>query len=366
MKPLTYDEFRKLDVNHIAHDSQRNNSVENLEVITHKANLQHARTNPNRKSSAKARSKPILGKRKSDNNWREFTGASEAARILTEQEDETFYPTTITRVCKKKQKNYQGFEFQYKTQPDLDGEVWKVNPFLDIKCSNLGRVETINRIKTFGTPSGKYMQVQIRGKRYLVHRVVAQVFHWDVVEKLYHVADCTGNIMTFWNTLHVDHVNFTKDDNRACNLLPSLAKENMARQPSTRKSNAAAQSKRIEGRALGAHSEWVTYPSVNAAARVLGLNSGNISAVCQGKRKRHGNYTFRFVEDPDLEGEIWKHIPAQLFPGKNVQGMMASNLGRILTRQGVKTYGTPTGKYLVCSGLLVHRLVAAAWLCGYN
>ena len=34
MKPLPYAEFRKLDVNHIAHHAQRNNSVENLEVIT--------------------------------------------------------------------------------------------------------------------------------------------------------------------------------------------------------------------------------------------------------------------------------------------------------------------------------------------
>ena len=32
MKPLPYDEFKRLDVNHIAHDAQHNNSVENLEV----------------------------------------------------------------------------------------------------------------------------------------------------------------------------------------------------------------------------------------------------------------------------------------------------------------------------------------------
>ena len=150
MKPLTYDEFRKLDVNHIQHDSQRNNSVENLEVITKKANNQHARTNPNRKSSAKAQSKPILGKRKCENTWTEFPSATEAARILSNQKGKTFSGTHITKVCKKKQKHYQGFEFQYKTQPDLDGEVWKENPFLNIRCSNLGRIETTRGVKTFG------------------------------------------------------------------------------------------------------------------------------------------------------------------------------------------------------------------------
>jgi hypothetical protein len=153
MKPLPYAEFRKLDVNHIAHHAQRNNSVENLEVITHKANLQHARTNPNRKSSAKARSKLILGKRKCDKNWREFASGREAARILSEQEGKVFHRGNITEVCQKKRKSHQGFKFQYKTQPDLDGEVWKVNPFLNIQCSNFGRVETTRGVKTFGSTS---------------------------------------------------------------------------------------------------------------------------------------------------------------------------------------------------------------------
>jgi hypothetical protein len=363
MKPLTYAEFRKLEVNHIKHDSQRNNNVENLEVITHKANIQHAYKNPTRKSSAKARSKPILGKRKCDDNWTEFSSGKEAARLLTEQEGKVFSQGTITTVCKKKLKHHQGFEFQYKTQPDLEGEVWKVNPFLNIQCSNLGRVETTRGIKTFGTPLGKYTQVRIRGKGYLVHRVVAQAFQWDVVKELYHAYDCTGDILTFWKTLHVDHVNFTKDDNRACNLVPTLASINIARHPSNKKSSAVAQSKPIEGRKLG-ELNWVTYPSINEASRVLGLHHGSISKVCRGRNKRVGNYTFRFVEDPDLDGEIWKPIPQALF-SKQVKGMMASNKGRILTTKGVKTYGSPSFKYLVCCGLLVHRLVAAAWLCGY-
>ena len=285
--------------------------------------------------------------------------------MLSEQEGKTFHQGTITTVCQKKQKHHHGFEFQYKNQPDLNNEVWKVNPFLNIKCSTMGRVETTFGIKTFGSTSGKYMAVKIRGKKYLVHRVVAQAFHWDVVKKLFNASDCTGDIIAFWNTLHVDHVNFTKDDNRACNLIPSLASVNSARQPPNKKSDAAAKSKPIEGRILG-ESTYIRYQSVNAAARVLGLDSGSISAVCRGKLKRTGNYTFRFVEDPDLEGEIWKPIPAKLFLGKKVKGMMASNKGRILTKYGVKTYGTPSKKYLVCCNLFVHRLVAAAWLCGYN
>tara|TARA_B100000965_G_scaffold383002_1_gene381821 strand:- start:1789 stop:2886 length:1098 start_codon:yes stop_codon:yes gene_type:complete len=365
MKPLTYDEFCKLEVNHIAHGSQHNNRVENLEVITKKANLQHAQCNPNRKSNANAMSKPILGKRKCDDNWREFASAKEAARILSKQEGKTFYKEKICAVCKKREKSHKGFEFQYRIQPDLDGEVWKVNPFLNIKCSNMGRVETTRGIKTFGSRSAAYFKVGIRRKNYPVHRVVAQAFHWDIVEKMYNSSDFAGNILAFWKTLHVDHVNFTKHDNRACNLVPTLAKVNIARQPPNKKSHAAAQSKPIKGRKLGANSEWITYPSIAEAARVLGLNSGCVSSVCLGKMNRTGNYTFRFIKDEDLQGEIWKPIPEALFPGKKVKGMMASNKGRILTKCGVKTYGTPAKGYLACCYLKVHRLVAASFLCGY-
>jgi len=364
---ISYDEFKRLDVNHITHGSQRNNTPENLEVITHKANNQHAITNPNRKSNVKALSKPILGKRKCAATWTEYAGASEAKRVLTKQEGKTFSRSSITAVCRKKRTSYHGYHFQYKTQPDLDGEVWKVNPFLQVQCSNLGRVETIFGIKTFGSSSGKYLRVQIHGKDYQVHRVVAQAFHWDAVQQLYsQQTECTEDIMAFWKILHVDHLNFDKRDNRASNIVPTTAKVNCGRQPLNRKSCAGAKSKIIKGRKLGANSEWVEYPSANAAARTLGLKPGNISKVCRGKCKRTGDYTFRFVEDVDLEGEIWKPIPKTLFPGKNVEGMKASNKGRILTKKGIKTYGTPSKKYLVCcGGLYVHRLVAAAFLCGY-
>ena len=109
-----------------------------------------------------------------------------------------------------------------------------------------------------------------------------------------------------------------------------------------------------------------TFLNIQEQSKYIRENIENINKLKRFQICFIRNYTFRFVEDPDLEGEMWKPIPAQLFPGKKVKGMMASNLGRILNRKGVKTYGTPSGKYLSCNNLLVHRLVAAAWLCGYN
>ena len=134
--------------------------------------------------------------------------------------------------------------------------------------------------------------------------------------------------------------------------------------PPNKKSSAGARSKLIKGRKLS-ESKWVEYRSTMEAARMLGLRTGHISNVCRGKQKRTGNYTFRFVKDEDLEGEIWKPIPQALFPGKKVKGIMASNKGRILTKKGVKTYGSLSNKYLRSCGFFVHRLVAASFLCGY-
>ena len=140
-KKLSYEQFKLLDVKRKEHRSQYNNNVINLKLIPHKSN-------PDRKSNAKALSKPILGKRKSDKKWRNFDNATDAARILSEQEDKEFCKGGISETCRKKRKFYNGYEFQYKQQPDLDGEEWKVNTFLNVKCSNLGRVETTNGKKT--------------------------------------------------------------------------------------------------------------------------------------------------------------------------------------------------------------------------
>ena len=51
-------------------------------------------------------------------------------------------------------------------------------------------------------------KVKIRGKVYLVHRVVAQTFHWDVVKELYHASDFAGDIMAFLEDAYVDHFQF--------------------------------------------------------------------------------------------------------------------------------------------------------------
>ena len=58
--------------------------------------------------------------------------------------------------------------------------------------------------------------------------------------------------------------------------------------------------------------EWVRYASARAAAKELGLDSGNISKCCHGKYKQTGGYEFRFDTEaaaPELlEGEEWRDV----------------------------------------------------------
>ena len=74
---------------------------------------------------------------------------------------------------------------------------------------------------------------------------------------------------------------------------------------------------------------WTTYPSANEAARVLGLDSGDISKKCRaGGGVVAGRYRFEFGEPnepPVHPGEEWKaYGPAEVFQFRQVQGLSRS------------------------------------------
>ena len=71
----------------------------------------------------------------------DYTGCTEAARILN------FDTSTITKVCKGKQKQTGGYVFRYKDDPDLEGEIWVMNTHVGILVSNLGRAKTLVKQK---------------------------------------------------------------------------------------------------------------------------------------------------------------------------------------------------------------------------
>lgn len=55
----------------------------------------------------------ILGKRKGEKSWTEFSGSTAAARFLSQKEKTPFYSGTIVSVCRKKLKSHKGWQFKY-------------------------------------------------------------------------------------------------------------------------------------------------------------------------------------------------------------------------------------------------------------
>ena len=156
--------------------------------------------------------------------------------------------------------------------------------------------------------------------------------------------------------MQVDHIDNNESNNTLANLRWVTRSENIQHSYDTnanRKSNAAAKSRPI--RCIETQTE---YPSATIAAKELRLNRGNICAVLNKKRKRTGDLTFEYVEEPDLENECWKNHPEL--------GIPVSTQGRVII-QSRKTDGYCTHSGYMDVGYKgktypVHRLVAETFL----
>lgn len=181
-------------------------------------------------------------------------------------------------------------------------EIWK-----DIKgyegfyqVSNLGNVRSVDRVvkhprygerKEKGrllkprkvSKNGRYLTVLLckNGKQvnHRVHRLVAEAF-----------------IPNEYNKREVNHIDGNRENNRADNLEWVTREENMRHAFNT---GLAKRETYIEANRPNMKrvycSNGVTYESINAAARSLGLNTGGISSVINGSRNHCGGYTFQLV-----------------------------------------------------------------------
>lgn len=379
---ITKKEFDKLKVNH--KDRNRNNNVSaNLELTTHRDNVRHGIQN-NKKRKRSTLGTKIRVKKNGDASWTYFDSLREAARQLR-----ISYSTLIYRL-----KHGNGDMIIEKVEEEAwEGEVWVKLEELDIEVSNMGRMKGEKHGICYGykTPSG-YVTTNIKKVNYVVHRLVVRAFQWDKVKKM-HTEFCEKNgnmsLKEFWkNEVQVDHIDVNKSNNINDNLKPMLGKDHALKtlaqlgrstdgyKKTGRKIRARKIVKRgSRGRYGGEISitvapgaKWVSYDSQEHAARVLfegRKDQGSaIGKVCKGKfnMRQYRGYQFEYLPQPDLPNERWRPVPQYLFT-HSVKGMMASNLGRILTKIRIKTrgYQRPDGYYQV-SRHLVHRLVLAAFL----
>lgn len=172
--------------------------------------------------------------------------------------------------------------------------------------NNTGEVKTLKLNKT----GNGYLQVNLKGKILLVHRLVAESF-----------------IPNPDNKPCVDHINTIRDDNRVENLRWVTPKENMnneltkdkfkgennhfygkrhteetkdkMRKPksdSHRRHLSEARSIKIVQ--LDKDMRLInTFNSSKEASEILGFDQGHINKCCNGKRKTHKGYKWMYYED---------------------------------------------------------------------
>lgn len=258
----------KTEINHL-NNRRDDNRVDNLEWVTRSENvIKRATTGKNDTKARKVIQKSpegILIKL-----WESQSAAAKALEIR---------PSDISKACSSGYicRGYR-WERHVETRP-LD-EVWKPIEIghHTIEVSSLGFVRSrTGYITRGGRNSYGYRMVDIGGKAFAAHRLVAQAFLPD------------------WKPeLLVNHKDGVKDNNTVPNLEMVTAKGNVA--------HAIASGLRGKGGLkrsvirIAPDGSEITFESAAEGARQSGCNKGNIANVLIGKGLTAGGYRWQYAE----------------------------------------------------------------------
>lgn len=213
-------------------------------------------------------------------------------------------------------------------------EIWKVIDGYEYQVSSCGRVrnEMGQMVPSKTTEKGTHVRLPKKVMR--LARVVATAFLPNPESMAY-----------------VNRRDSNRENNHASNLFWSL-------RPGGRKTSNIHRRKPVE--------QWTrdgkfveTWESPQKVAESFSSKVQQVRDCCNGKFKTFAGFVWKWGNDPDLEGEIWKD-----YSGENKNVLKVSNKGRLLLRGDIKTFGNKSvGGYMKYSTLSVHRLVAEAF-CG--
>lgn len=198
----------------------------------------------------------------------------------------------IFRCCHGLAKGTGQYNFKFADAPiDLEDEVWQeISDDSGVSVSNCGRFKRKNGTVTYGTiDASGYRCVRFGGRTFKLHRLVALNFLSAPLNPNY----------------TVDHIDRNKANNHVNNLRwASATEQTQNRTLILRESNATK--RKVEYRKVG-DEQWICCESLLDASNKLFVKKGAISAVCTKRAKSLHGYEFRYYDEPDISGEIWKN-----------------------------------------------------------
>lgn len=162
----------------------------------------------------------------------------------------------------------------------------------------------------------------------------------------------------------IDHINANKTDNRLANLQclskTEHTKKTYASNPDVGRKR-GIKHQRTVSRKCTKSDEISLFQSVTLAADGT-PNSirSKISACLSNRRKSHAGYTWCYVDNGAMNGEVWCCLR-----DRNMKGIEVSNLGRVKNKRGRISFGHAKDSYMKVNinqkTVSVHTLVCTAF-----
>jgi hypothetical protein len=271
-------------------DSARdNNELSNLSYVSASENCSKA---IRKRQFNTGNYKPVFSKGMGDVDWTWHNSQASAA------EHRGVHKDNVSHVLRGRYKHTGNIQFKWDIEDvRLHGEEWAScwdDTGYDAMVSSFGRFkDTKGVIKTPIAHNGGYCRVELGGKQFAVHRLVASAF----------------NLPRLPTQDFVDHINSIRNDNRLSNLRWVTRQENNILATRKRLESSVAQDRRRVYCMAPENSKWVQFHSLECATASLediGITSHIILCSANTGTATPTGHTFMWEDEYcAMQGEVW-------------------------------------------------------------
>lgn len=256
------------------------------------------------------------------------------------------------------------FQFVNNESLVVENEIWKEHPiYKGYYGSNLGRIKYFdNRLKSNNV---KIKKQQLNYDNRFQFDITYQKKHRKPYVARF-IMECFYGIN---KEMQVDHIDSVQYNNKLSNIRYVTIQENNSNPNSIIKRKirkphkGLVKIKQIDINSNEIIKIWESCTDIINELKLSKKAGSHIRAVCNGKEKNAYGYKWEYIEEPDLENEIWKPHP--------YLKIMCSNKGRLRWNKTEKISYTTCGsnhkgrflkKLINKKTYAVHRLIAETWI----